>query len=125
MSLSSPTSSISPQSCSASACNGCSPVNAPIGSSVSSHSSTRDPRFLAPSATSAPTLVPLRPSIDGPAQYFESLRGRRLRVFSNGSLLPEPLDHPLVAPSVRAVAVTYQLGLDRPDLAMAVEEGYR
>ena len=50
-------------------------------------------------------------------QYIESLRGRRLRVFLLGEEVEEPVDHPMIRPSVNAVAETYDLALREPELA--------
>jgi 4-hydroxybutyryl-CoA dehydratase/vinylacetyl-CoA-Delta-isomerase len=53
-------------------------------------------------------------------QYIESLRGRELRVFLWGQELGEPVEHPLVRPSVNAVAETYDLALREPELASVI-----
>jgi 4-hydroxybutyryl-CoA dehydratase/vinylacetyl-CoA-Delta-isomerase len=53
-------------------------------------------------------------------QYIESLRGRELRVFLWGQKLGEPVEHPLVRPSVNAVAETYDLALREPELASVI-----
>lgn len=42
-------------------------------------------------------------------QYVESLRARKLRLFMRGELVESPVDHPLIAPSIRTVAETYRL----------------
>jgi 4-hydroxybutyryl-CoA dehydratase/vinylacetyl-CoA-Delta-isomerase len=52
--------------------------------------------------------------------YIESLRGRNLKVFLFGELVTEPVDHPLIRPSINAMAKTYDLALQRPDLAAAL-----
>ena len=52
--------------------------------------------------------------------YIESLRGRGLKVYAFGELLDEPVDHPLIRPSINAMAQTYQLAQDDPDLASTV-----
>ncbi len=52
--------------------------------------------------------------------YIESLRGRKLRVYLMGELVEEPVDHPMIRPSVNAMAMTYDLALEQPDLALAV-----
>jgi 4-hydroxybutyryl-CoA dehydratase/vinylacetyl-CoA-Delta-isomerase len=54
------------------------------------------------------------------AEYIESLRGRRLKVYLFGELIDEPVDHPIVRPSINAVAETYDLALRNPELATAV-----
>lgn len=51
--------------------------------------------------------------------YIESLRGRELAVYLFGELVAEPVDHPLIRPSINAVAATYDLAAERPDLATA------
>ncbi len=53
-------------------------------------------------------------------QYIESLRGRNLRIFLWGEPLNEPVDHPLVRPSINAVAETYDLAARDPELASAI-----
>lgn len=50
-----------------------------------------------------------------PAEYLDSLRSLKRRVFLFGERLENPVDHPLVRPSANAVAVTYELAGD-PDL---------
>ena len=54
------------------------------------------------------------------ADYIESLRGRNLRLYVLGELVDEPVDHPLIRPSINAVAETYDLALQHPELASAV-----
>jgi 4-hydroxybutyryl-CoA dehydratase/vinylacetyl-CoA-Delta-isomerase len=49
--------------------------------------------------------------------YIASLRGRKLRVFLFGELVDEPVDHPLIRPSINAVAETYDLALREPEVA--------
>jgi len=53
------------------------------------------------------------------AQYIESLRGRNLRVFFLGERIEEPVDHPVIRPSINAVARTYDLANEDPELATA------
>ena len=43
------------------------------------------------------------------AEYIQSLRGRSLRVFLFGELVEEPVDHPMIRPSINAVAETYDI----------------
>jgi 4-hydroxybutyryl-CoA dehydratase/vinylacetyl-CoA-Delta-isomerase len=59
-----------------------------------------------------------RPIVTG-ADYVESLRGRRLRVFLMGERVLEPVDHPIIRPSINALARTYDLALEDPALATA------
>lgn len=56
------------------------------------------------------------------AEYIESLRGRNLRVFLFGELVDEPVDHPIIRPSINAVAETYDLAMQEPELATATSE---
>jgi 4-hydroxybutyryl-CoA dehydratase/vinylacetyl-CoA-Delta-isomerase len=49
--------------------------------------------------------------------YIQSLRGRSLKVYLFGQLVAEPVDHPMIRPSINAVAKTYDLALRHPDLA--------
>jgi 4-hydroxybutyryl-CoA dehydratase / vinylacetyl-CoA-Delta-isomerase len=53
------------------------------------------------------------------ADYIESLRGRRLRIFYMGERVEEPVDHPLIRPSIHAVAQTYDLAVTDPELGTA------
>lgn len=53
-------------------------------------------------------------------EYVQSLRGRRLKVFLFGERVEEPVDHPMIRPSINAVAKTYDLAKDDPALATAV-----
>lgn len=53
-------------------------------------------------------------------EYIESLRGRHLKVYLFGELVKEPVDHPVMRPSINAVAETYDLGVREPDLATVV-----
>ena len=55
--------------------------------------------------------------IESGADYIESLRGRGLRVFLFGELVEEPVDHPMIRPSINAVAETYDLALREPEVA--------
>jgi 4-hydroxybutyryl-CoA dehydratase/vinylacetyl-CoA-Delta-isomerase len=49
--------------------------------------------------------------------YIRSLRGRKLKVFLMGERVDEPVDHPMLRASANAMAMTYQLALQEPDLA--------
>lgn len=64
---------------------------------------------------------PASPISDG-AGYIESLRGRELRVFFMGERVVEPVDHPVIRPSINAVAATYDLAVTDPELAAARSE---
>ena len=53
-------------------------------------------------------------------EYIESLRGRGLKVWLFGETVDEPVDHPMIRPSINAVARTYDLALENPELATAL-----
>ena len=53
-------------------------------------------------------------------EYIESLRGRNLEVYLFGERVEEPVDHPVIRPSVNAVAATYDLAQSDPELASVV-----
>lgn len=48
--------------------------------------------------------------IDGPEAYLESLRGLKRRIYLLGERVENPVDHPMIRPSLNAVAETYNLG---------------
>src|SRR5271154_2750677 len=72
---------------------------------------------LAPTAPT-PETKPCRSLTTG-AEYIESLRGRHLTVYFMGERVEEPVDHPLIRPSINAVAATYDLAASQPELASA------
>ncbi|MGI0052581.1 MAG: 4-hydroxyphenylacetate 3-hydroxylase N-terminal domain-containing protein, partial [Nitrososphaeraceae archaeon] len=45
--------------------------------------------------------------INNGQEYIESLRNRNLKVYLFGELVKEPVDHPMIRPSINAVAETY------------------
>jgi 4-hydroxybutyryl-CoA dehydratase/vinylacetyl-CoA-Delta-isomerase len=51
--------------------------------------------------------------------YIASLRGRGLKVHLFGAVVEEPVDHPMIRPSINALAATYKLASDDPALATA------
>jgi 4-hydroxybutyryl-CoA dehydratase / vinylacetyl-CoA-Delta-isomerase len=53
------------------------------------------------------------------AEYIQSLRGRELKIYLFGELVKEPVDHPMIRPSINAVAETYDLAVQEPELASA------
>jgi 4-hydroxybutyryl-CoA dehydratase/vinylacetyl-CoA-Delta-isomerase len=55
--------------------------------------------------------------IQTPMDYIDSLRGRNLKVYLMGVRVEEPVDHPMIRPSVNAMAKTYELALEAPKLA--------
>ena len=52
-------------------------------------------------------------------EYIQSLRGRKLVVYFMGERVEEPVDHPMIRPSINAVAETYDLAAREEDLASA------
>ena len=46
------------------------------------------------------------------AEYIESLRELKLNVYMFGEKIESPVDHPIIIPSMNAVALTYDLALD-------------
>ena len=53
------------------------------------------------------------------AEYIQSLRGRKLKIYLFGELVKEPVDHPMIRPSINAVAETYDLAVQEPEIASA------
>ena len=51
--------------------------------------------------------------------YVESLRNRDLKVYLFGELMDEPVDHPMVWPSINALKASYDLATNDPELATA------
>lgn len=51
------------------------------------------------------------------AEYIESLRGRNIKVYLFGELIGEPVDHPMIRPSINAVAETYDIANSEPEIA--------
>jgi len=52
-------------------------------------------------------------------EYIESLRKRKLKVYYMGQLIENPVDHPIIRPSINAVAETYDLAVREPHLGQA------
>jgi len=61
------------------------------------------------------------PIRDG-ADYLESLRDRDLDVWLFGKRIAEPVDHPIIRPSINAIAATYDLAVADPALASATSD---
>lgn len=56
------------------------------------------------------------------ADYIESLRDRGLTVWLFGEKVVEPVDHPMIRPSINAVAKTYDLAVSNPELASVISQ---
>ncbi|SFI12343.1 4-hydroxyphenylacetate 3-hydroxylase N-terminal domain-containing protein [Bradyrhizobium sp. Gha] len=67
----------------------------------------------AAAAFAALSREPIRTGTD----YIDSLRGRKLRVYLMGDAVVEPVDHPIIRPSINAVAETYDLAIENPEVA--------
>ncbi|MEL7531729.1 MAG: 4-hydroxyphenylacetate 3-hydroxylase N-terminal domain-containing protein, partial [Bacteroidota bacterium] len=52
--------------------------------------------------------------------YIQSLRNRNLKVYLFGVLVSEIVEHPMIRPSINAVAETYDLAVREPDLASVI-----
>lgn len=52
--------------------------------------------------------------------YIDSLRGRNLKIYLFGELVDEPVDHPMIRPSINALAKTYDLAIEVPELASVI-----
>ncbi|WP_244884491.1 4-hydroxyphenylacetate 3-hydroxylase family protein [Sphingobium cupriresistens] len=52
-------------------------------------------------------------------EYVASLRNRGVTVYLFGELVAEPVDHPIIRPSINALKRTYDLAVEDPDLATA------
>mmetsp|Transcript_59919 Transcript_59919/g.140165 ORF Transcript_59919/g.140165 Transcript_59919/m.140165 type:complete len:559 (-) Transcript_59919:29-1705(-) len=67
-----------------------------------------------------------QPEIVTAEDFIESLRGRNLKVILQGELISEFVDHPIVWPSVNAMAESYRLAQENPELGAAIGfSGYR
>lgn len=53
------------------------------------------------------------------SEYIDSLRNRNLQVYLFGELVKEPVDHPMIRPSINAVAATYDIAVDDPEIGSA------
>ena len=71
-------------------------------------------------AEAGSTATVHRQPIRSGEEYIESLRGRGLTVWLFGERVDEPVDHPIIRPSINAVARTYDLALENPELATAL-----
>ena len=49
--------------------------------------------------------------------YINSLRGRKLKIYLFGELIDDYVEHPIIRPSINAVAETYDLAVREEDLA--------
>ena len=68
--------------------------------------------------TATPTWTPGDPIRTG-TDYIESLRGRDLVVYLFGERVDDPVEHPMIRPSINAVAETFDLAQRHPELGSA------
>ena len=61
----------------------------------------------------------VRKPIETSEDYINSLRGRKLKVYLFGELVEDIVEHPMIRPSINAVAETYDLAAREPELASA------
>ena len=54
------------------------------------------------------------------ADYLDSLKNRNLTIYLMGELVEDPLTHPIIKPSIEAMAETYALAEREPELASAI-----
>ena len=52
--------------------------------------------------------------------YIRSLRNRNLTIYLFGERVEEPVDHPMIRPSINAIAKTYDLAVEAPELAAVI-----
>jgi 4-hydroxybutyryl-CoA dehydratase/vinylacetyl-CoA-Delta-isomerase len=52
-------------------------------------------------------------------EYIDSLRGRDVKVYLFGEQVQEPVDHPIIRPSINSLRMTYDLAIEDPELATA------
>lgn len=66
------------------------------------------------------TQLPQIKTIVSGQDYINSLRNRQLKVYLFGELVTEIVDHPMIRPSINAVAETYDLAMREPELASTI-----
>ena len=54
------------------------------------------------------------------ADYIHSLKDRKLCIYLFGELVEDPVEHPMIRPSINAIAATYDLALKTPELASVI-----
>ena len=50
--------------------------------------------------------------------YLKSISDRNLKIYLMGELVEDPINHPIIKPSVEAMAETYELAVREPDLGL-------
>ena len=46
--------------------------------------------------------------------YLKSIKNRNLKIYLMGELVKEPLENPIIKPSIEAMAETYELAVREP-----------
>ncbi|MCS1409488.1 MAG: 4-hydroxybutyryl-CoA dehydratase/vinylacetyl-CoA-Delta-isomerase [Verrucomicrobia subdivision 3 bacterium] len=59
-----------------------------------------------------------RTRIETGADYIDSLRDRELVLYYLGERITDPVEHPVIRPSINAIAATYDLAISNPELAL-------
>lgn len=74
-----------------------------------------------PEQTAAEQWSRFSPIVTGD-DYVESLRNRAVEVYLFGERIAEPVDHPIIRPSINSLKMTYDLAIEDADLATAHSE---
>ena len=48
------------------------------------------------------------------SSYLKSISNRNLKIYLMGKLVDNPLEHPIIRPSIEAMAETYELAVQEP-----------
>jgi 4-hydroxybutyryl-CoA dehydratase/vinylacetyl-CoA-Delta-isomerase len=54
--------------------------------------------------------------ISNKESYIKSISDRKLKIYLMGKLVEDPLSHPIIRPSIEAMAETYELAVNEPEL---------
>ena len=52
--------------------------------------------------------------------YLKSISDRNLKIYLMGKLVEDPLSHPIIRPSIEAMAETYELAVNEPELGLSL-----
>ena len=69
--------------------------------------------------TKNPPSADLQKIVSG-QDYINSLRNRDLVIYLFGERIEDPVEHPMIRPSINAVAETYDLAVREPELASVI-----
>ncbi len=58
--------------------------------------------------------------INNGEDYINSLKNRDLKIYLFGELVKEPTEHPIIRPSINALAKTYDLAIENPELGSVI-----